>query len=149
MTGLDPVADFLLSKTSKSRDFGGITSVHTIQPILEFLLQSANILDVSGLLWSRILCSPLCIVIRDGNSVGPLSRLILRVHGLAWLLHPDHVPKAINLLQDHLTHLRDVFDNLKAEIKGLRTGRLVGDVMPDVEVAVLESFFDRYSTGGV
>jgi hypothetical protein len=50
-----------------------------------------------------------------------------------------------NLIQNHLAHLADIFHNLEVEVEGGRAARLIGGVMPDLEIWVLKSFFDRNS----
>ena len=54
-----------------------------------------------------------------------------------------------NFIQDHLAHLADVFYNLEVEVEGCRAPRLVGGIVPDLEVWVLKSFFDGDSRGRI
>ena len=59
-----------------------------------------------------------------------------------WLL-PHMCPEALYLLKNHLPHLRHILNNFKSEIKGSRAIWLIRSIMPDVEVTMLESFFNR------
>jgi len=53
--------------------------------------------------------------------------------------------EASDLVQDHLAHLTDIFYDFEVEVEGCRAARLIGGIMPDVEVWVLESLLDRDS----
>ena len=53
------------------------------------------------------------------------------------------LPEPLDLGQDHLLHLGDLFHDLEVEVERLGTGRLVRGVVPDVQVSVLESLLDR------
>ena len=54
----------------------------------------------------------------------------------------DMVAESVYLGQNHLSHLWYLFNNLESEIERLRARRLVGGIVPDVEIWVLECFFD-------
>ena len=59
------------------------------------------------------------------------------------------LPKPVDLVQDHLAHVTHVLDDLEVEVEGRRAAGLVGGVVPDVEVGVLEGCLDGNSTRGV
>ena len=58
-------------------------------------------------------------------------------------LLPDMCTEALHLLENHLSHLRDILNDFKSEIKGSWAIWLIRSIMPDVEVTMLESFFNR------
>jgi hypothetical protein len=64
-------------------------------------------------------------------------------------LHTHRSPELVHLGQDHILHLGDLLDDFKLEVERLGTYRLVRRVVPNVQVSVLQSFFDRDTTRGV
>jgi hypothetical protein len=54
-----------------------------------------------------------------------------------------------NFIKNHLAHLADIFHNLEVEVEGCRAARLVRGIMPNLEVWVLKSFFNRDSRGWI
>lgn len=54
-----------------------------------------------------------------------------------------------NFVQNHLSHLADVFNHLEVEVKGSRARGLVRGIVPDVQVAMLQGFFDGDTLGRI
>ena len=67
--------------------------------------------------------------------------------GLRLLAHGS--TEAIDLVQDHLAHLRDLLDDFEVEVEGCGAGGLVRGVVPDVQVGVLEGFLDGDAGRGI
>lgn len=66
---------------------------------------------------------------------------------LQWRAH--QIPELTHLVEDHLAHFRHFVDNFKGKVKGGGADGLVGGVVPDAEVAVLEGLFDADTLRGV
>lgn len=116
-------------------------SVHCIQSSLQFFFQPH--IRGRSLLGSRIFMRPFGCVIWDGD-VGLIwidwpSHLSLR------LLYADVLSKSMYLSKNHLTHFWHFFYNLKVEIKTRWARWLIGRIMPNVQVSMLQSFLNRYS----
>lgn len=108
--------------------------MHSIQSALEVLFQARGALAVR-LLWSRVLRAPGATTLRNWDC-RPLGCGLL-----AWL--DSHVlSESLNLLQDHLAHLANIFNDLEVEVEGGGAARLVGGVVPDVQVRVFEGSLD-------
>lgn len=106
---------------------------------MQFALEPAG--SSLGLLRPRILLRHAVEVLRNGH----VARGVLRHHPLLHLragLLSDDVAEALHLVEDHLLHLADVVDDLEVEVEGLRADGLVGRVVPDVQVSVLQRGFD-------
>lgn len=69
--------------------------------------------------------------------------------GLRPILLPDERAEINHLIKDHTPHLVNIIHELELEVKGGGTGGLVGGVVPDLQVGVLEGVFARDSGGGV
>ena len=78
-------------------------------------------------------------VVRDGNS---LTGLLARASTLLTRLLADVLAEPVHLSKDHLLHLADIFHDLELEVERSRARRLVGGIMPDVQVSVLKSLLD-------
>ena len=91
---------------------------------------------------------PLVPLIRHGHimlglhiGIGELARMRL--------LNANVLSEPLNFRQDHFAHLGYVLDDLEGEVEGRRAGWLVCCVVPDVEISVLEGFFDRDTGRGI
>lgn len=100
----------------------------------QVLLQTA--LALVSLLWSWIFGPPLSTLLL-GN--GYRRTLVL---ALLTGLDADVLSESGNLIQDHLSHVTDVLDNLKVKVEGGGAPRLVRGIVPDVKVRVFERFLD-------
>lgn len=94
-----------------------------------------------GFLRPRILLRRTVEVLRNGHVAGWILRRHLLLHVRAWLLS-DEVAEALDFVEDHALHLRDVVDDLEVEVEGLRADGFVGCIVPDVQVLVLQGGFD-------
>ena len=90
---------------------------------------------------------PLPTVIRDRHVLLALHHPAAHVRLRLVLSHK--LPEAIHLGEDHLAHLGDVFDDFEGEVERRGARRLVGGVVPDVEIAMLEGFFDGDAGRGI
>ena len=81
------------------------------------------------LLWSGILSSVLTWIVWNRH----VSVLLLwaTCNRLVWLL-PHMSAEALDLLENHLSHFRDIFNDLKSEIECARAVGLIARVMPDM-----------------
>lgn len=94
-----------------------------------------------SLLGSGILGLPRTLLVIRNGDVSLLSDLLL-LGGVGLRLLADGSAEADDLIEDHLAHVGDFVDNLEVEVEGCGAVRLVGGVMPDVQVGVLESLLD-------
>ena len=97
------------------------------------------------LLRPRILLLPPIIMLGDGHIA---QRLLRRLH-MGPGLDAHELTKALYLVQNHLLHLANLIDDLEVEVEGGWADGLVGRVVPDVQVAVLEGLLDRDALRGV
>lgn len=95
-----------------------------------------------SLLRSRILSLPRTLLIIRNGDVSLLSDLLL-LGGMGLRLLADGSAEADDLVEDHLAHVRDFFDDLEVEVEGRGAVRFVRGVVPDVQVGVLEGLLDR------
>lgn len=65
--------------------------------------------------------------------------------GLLAGLDTDVLSESLDFVQDHLAHLADVLDDFEVEVEGGGAAGLVGSVVPDVQVWVLEGGLDGNS----
>lgn len=112
-------------------------------------LQVVQVTTAGGsFLGPRLLGLPSALlVIRDGD-VSLLGHLLL-LGCVGLRLLADGSAEANNLVKDHLAHILDIIDDLEVEVECCGACGLVGGVMPDVQVWVLESFLDGDTGGGV
>ena len=117
-----------------------------IHPVEECIFQVIPCV-LTCLLRPRVLFTPLFSVIRNGYiALLPLGHWSCG-RG-CWLLS-NMCSESHNLVQNHLPHLLYIFHDLESEVEGLWACWLIGCVMPDVQIAVLKSFFNRYPRGGI
>ena len=90
---------------------------------------------------------PLPAVIRDRHVLLGLRHAAAHVRLRLVLAH--QLPEAVHFREDHLAHLGDVFDDFEGEVKCRGAWGLVRGVVPDVEIAMLERFFDGDPGGGI
>lgn len=57
-------------------------------------------------------------------------------------LNADHLAEAADLVQNHALHFWNFFDDFKLEVESCWARRLVGRVVPDLQVPVFEGLFD-------
>lgn len=103
---------------------------------------------VGILLRPRVLSRPLNIILRHGH----LSRVLLTT--LATLAtraghRPDNLAEVVNFLEDSPAHVADVVHDLKVEVECCRAVGLVGGVVPDLQVWVLERLLHTDAAGGI
>lgn len=109
-----------------------------IQSTLQLVLQRARVLH---LLRTRIFRTMLPVSLGDWHDID-----LARSRGLHGNLRISYsLTEHSNLVQDHLAHLWNVFHDLKVKVECCRTVWLVGCIMPDGEVRMLESLLDRDS----
>ena len=108
--------------------------MHNIQTALQILFKTSNTMSIR-LLWSWILRAPAPTTLRDRDCRTLRLTLLPR-------LDAHMLSKSRHLLQNHLAHLAYIFHDLEIEVEGCGAARLVGGIVPDVEVRVLEGFFD-------
>ena len=65
------------------------------------------------------------------------------------LLHSNLLTEVVHLCKDHLTHLRDIIDNLEVKVECSRTGRLVRSIVPNVQITMFKRFFDGDARGRI
>lgn len=92
-------------------------------------------------LWPRVFTGPLLLSARQGDLTGAGLLSGTRLSG-SRRCRSDELPEAVDLVQDHLSHVAHVVDDLKVKVEGGRAVGLVRLVVPDLEVRVLEGFFD-------
>ena len=103
------------------------------------------LLPTHGLLRPGIFMAPLRALIRNRHIRLRLPTSLLSLR----LLNSHLLSEIMDLSQNHLPHLPHVLNDFKVEIEGRGAGGLVGSVVPDVQVRVLKSGFDRDAGGGV
>lgn len=108
-------------------------SAHSIQTTLQILLETCSILTI--FLRTRIFVAPSASSLWDWYS-GTLAGSLLTG------LDTDMLSEASDLIQDHLAHLANILYDFEVEVEGCWAAGLVGGIVPDVEIWVLESFLD-------
>lgn len=118
-----------------------------IQTTGQLLLQTRRVRHV--LLRTRVLGGPLS----TARGHGHLARLLLGGlgGGMACTARDGahELAEAVDLVQNHLAHILDLFDDFKVEIEGGGAVGLVGGVVPDLEVVVLQGLLNRNTAAGV
>ena len=121
--------------------------MHGIEPALQDLLQAhiVVLLTHRGLLRSGVLMVPASGMVGDGHvRLWRLSGLlILR------LLDAHLLTEVVHLGENHLAHFADILDHLEVEVEGRGARRLIGRIMPDVQVWMLESGLDADARRGI
>jgi len=108
--------------------------MHSIQSSLQILLQTLRGLSIC-LLRSWVLSTPAPTTLRNRNRRTLILTCLTRLN--------SHVlSETGNFFQNHLAHLAYIFHDLEIEVEGCGAARLVGGIVPDVEVRVFECFFD-------
>lgn len=96
------------------------------------------------LLRSRVLVARAVVPLGDGDLL-PLALQALPAGGL----HAHHLAEAVDLVEDHALHVRDLVHDLELEVEGGRAAGLVRGVVPDLQVGVLERLLDADARAGV
>jgi hypothetical protein len=109
-------------------------SMHSIQAALQLLLQAHSAMTIR-LLRSWIFGTPASAALWDGHCWTLTRALLTR-------LDTHMLSKSMDLFQNHLAHLAYILNYFKVKVEGCRTAGLVGGVVPDVEVWVLERGLD-------
>jgi len=87
----------------------------------------------TSFLRSRIFLLPLIRVIGDWYiDIGSWS--------LSGLM-ADMVTEPKDFIQDHLSHLLDIINNLKSEVECLGACWFIGSIVPDVQISMLQGVF--------
>lgn len=95
-----------------------------------------------SLLGSGILGLPRTLLVIRNGDVSLLSDLLL-LGGVSLRLLADGSAEADDLFKDHLAHVGDFVDDLEVEVESRGAVWLVGGIVPNVQVGVLESLLDR------
>ena len=95
-----------------------------------------------SLLGPRILGLPSTLLVIRNGDVSLLSDLLL-LSGVGLRLLANGSAEANNLVEDHLTHFGNFLNDLEVEVEGRGAVWLVGGVVPDMQVGVLEGLLDR------
>lgn len=127
------------------RKFASITCLSHVHSPLQRFFQVVALMALD-FLRPRVLVAPLVCVVRDGHVLGRLSGA---TGGLGLGLLADMLAEAEDLIEDHFAHLLHVFDDFEVEVESRRAGGLVGGVVPDVQIAMLEGFLDGDARGRV
>lgn len=123
--------------------------MHRVHAALQRGLQIIHVPAASGrLLRLRLLGLPAALLVLGNGHVSCLGHLLL-LGSVGLRLLADGGAEAHDLVEDHLTHLGDVVDNFKVEVKGRRAGGLVRGIVPDVQVWVFERLLDGDARGWV
>ena len=90
---------------------------------------------------------PTTLLALGNGDVGLLGHLLLLLRSgnggrVGLRLLPDDSAEAHDFVENHLTHLLDVFDDLEVEVEGRGAAGFVGGIVPNVQVRVLQGFLN-------
>lgn len=124
----------------------GILPPRSIQTASQVLLQATLLPDV--LLGPRVLGGPLATALRHRH-LRRRPRYALGTLSSGAGDGPDGLPESQDLIQNVSPHLADIVDDFELKVECRRADRLVGGIVPDLQVGVLEGLFDTDPGGRV
>jgi hypothetical protein len=136
-----PIPTHIIHLTSRESRVLSHPPIQALQVPLEIIPLP---LLLERLLRPRILIAGTIIVIRDGDL---LARLLLPRARTG--LHAHHLAEAVYLVENHALHIGDLVDDFELEVKCCGARGLVGRIVPDLQVAVLQRLFDADTAAGV